>query len=401
MRGHLARGRRRLAIVTGLTTLVAASGPWLPAAPAIAAPACVTPPPAGAEISATPWPQLRYAPDRLAGLADGTGITVAVIDSGVDAGHAQLRGRVLVGQDPLGGGDGRVDCVGHGTAVASIIAGQPQQGIGFRGFAPRATILPVRVSEQDTIAGSGRTIGAPAFGAAIRYAVDRGARVLNLSVVLYVDEPAVRDAIRYAVAKDVVVVAAAGNAHSQGDPTPYPAGYEGVIGVGAIGPDGQRWQGSPVGEYVDLVAPGQAVTAAAAGGGYAEYEGTSFAVPFVTAAAALVRQYLPSLSAPEVATRLLGTADPSTGGRDSPGSGHGVLNPYRAGTERVDARAQHPVAAAVPAHRPDAEAAATARRTRNQALAMAGTGAVVALVVVLAASAVPRGRRRGWRVERP
>ncbi|GAB3818065.1 hypothetical protein GCM10027605_69920 [Micromonospora zhanjiangensis] len=189
----------------------------------LAAPTCGTgpgPAPAGTQ---TPWAQQRYLPDRLAALATGAGVTVAVIDSGVDQKHPQLRGRVAAGNDFLDpGGDGTRDCAGHGTGVASIIAAGSTTGTTFHGLAPGARILPVRVSEQQVVDGkeSGRTVSAPVFARSIRWAVDHGADVINLSVVLYQDDPAVRAAVGYAVGRDVVVVAAAGNYHEQGNPTP-------------------------------------------------------------------------------------------------------------------------------------------------------------------------------------
>ena len=388
-------------LVTVLVTMLATAGALVPASPGWATPAgCATTPPAGGDLAAVPWPLRWYAPERLTSLATGRGITVAVVDSGVDAGHPQLRGRVAAGEDALGGGDGRVDCVGHGTAVASIIAAQPLPGVAFRGLAPDATILPLRVSEQESVDGgtAGRAVGPAGFALAVRHAVDRGARVLNLSVVLYRDEPAVRDAIRYAVDHDVVVVAAVGNAHDQHDPTPYPAAYDGVLGVGAIRPDGTRWPGSQVGPYVDLVAPGGEVPAAVPGHGYAVYEGTSFAVPFVAAAAALVREYRPGLSARDVGVRLTSTADPAPDSHSrsdprSPGYGYGIVNPYRAVTERLPTSVAHSAGGPLPAadHRQGTIAG------RHRALTAAATGALAAAVLALVGSALPRGRRRRWR----
>ena len=95
-------------------------------------------------------------PARLAPLATGAGVTVAVVDSGVDRVHPQLAGRVLAGADLLDpGGDGGRDCAGHGTGVASIIAAAPRPDVAFRGLAPGARILPVRVSEQQVVRGAG------------------------------------------------------------------------------------------------------------------------------------------------------------------------------------------------------------------------------------------------------
>ncbi|TDC69446.1 type VII secretion-associated serine protease mycosin, partial [Micromonospora sp. KC606] len=351
-------------------------------------------------VPAVPWAQRRYAPERLAPLAGGAGVTVAVIDSGVDRRHPQLRDQVLDGADFLDpGGDGSRDCAGHGTGVASIIAAGPAEGVAFTGLAPGARVLPVRVSEQQVVEGreSGRTVGAADFARAIRWAVDHDADVLNLSVVLYADDPAVREAVAYAVRRDVVVVAAAGNLHGSGDPRPYPAAYEGVLGVGAIGPDGSRADFSQTGPYVDLVAPGSDVLMAAPGQGHRRAEGTSYAAPFVAATAALVRQYRPDLTAAQVARRIVDTADPAPGD----GYGAGVLNPYRAVTDTDAAPAVvSRVPSALPADRPDPGLLARrARRAaaRDRALLVAGvTGGAIAAAVLLAL-VLPRGARRGWR----
>ncbi|GGR65902.1 hypothetical protein GCM10010169_06680 [Micromonospora fulviviridis] len=395
----MSRPTARPALAVLATLLVAAS----PAAPAAArAPsACAAPPAPARAVAEQPWPQQRYAPDRLAPLATGSGVVVAVVDSGVDRSHPQLAGRVLDGVDFLDpGGDGTRDCAGHGTGVASIIAAAPRPGVAFRGLAPDARILPVRVSEQQVVEGreSGRTVGAADFARAIRWAVDHDAGVVNLSVVLYADNPAVRAAIAYAVRRDVVVVAAAGNLHDSGDPRPYPAAYDGVLGVGAIGADGTRAAFSQTGPYVDLVAPGSDVLMAAPRQGHHRAEGTSYAAPFVAGTAALLRQYRPELDAAEVARRIVTSADPAAGRAD--GYGAGVLNPYRAVTESTGgAAAGQGTGAALPVDRPDpAELARQARRTtaRDRALLVAGATGAAALVVVLLAVVLPRGARRRW-----
>ncbi|HEY0696886.1 MAG TPA: type VII secretion-associated serine protease mycosin, partial [Micromonospora sp.] len=327
-------------MATGVAVPVSAAVPARRAAPGCSAP--VTPP---QPSTANPWAQRRYLPDRLAPLATGKGVTVAVVDSGVDDGHPQLRDNVLRGSDWLdAGGDGRRDCAGHGTAVASIIAASVREGTPFHGLAPDADILPVRVSELQELDGkqSGRAAKPARFAAAIRWAVDHDADVINLSVVLYEDHPAVREAIEYAVESDVVVVAAAGNMYEQGNPRSYPAAYDQVLGVGAVGPDGVRSRFSQTGAYVDLVAPGGAVRAATPGRGHTEVNGTSYAAPFVSATAALIRQYQPELSAREVAARIITTTDPAPG--QGPGYGTGILNPYRAVTET--AAVGHPARAA-------------------------------------------------------
>ncbi|MEU8259345.1 type VII secretion-associated serine protease mycosin [Micromonospora sp. NPDC048999] len=389
--------RPALAVVAAVLAALPPAGPAAARAPS----ACAAPPTPARPVTEQPWPQQRYAPDRLAPLATGAGVTVAVVDSGVDRGHPQLAGRVLAGADFLDpGGDGTRDCAGHGTGVASIIAATPRPGVAFQGLAPGARILPVRVSEQQVVEGreSGRTVGAADFARAIRWAVDHGADVLNLSVVLYADNPAVRLAIAYAAHHDVVVVAAAGNLHDSGNPRPYPAAYDGVLGA-----DGTRADFSQTGPHVDLVAPGSDVLMAAPGQGHRRAEGTSYAAPFVAATAALLRQYRPELTATEVAWRIVDSADPAPGGGGETGAG--VLNPYRAVTEAPGPAVAHPRRAATLAvDRPDpVEVAQRTRRAaaRDRALLVAGATGTATLVVVLLAVVLPRGARRRWRPAGP
>lgn len=384
-------------MVLGAAAVCALVGPVAGAPPADAAPPCPASASAGgAQVTAVPWAQQRYAPQRISPLADGSGVIVAVIDSGVDAHHPQLAGAIRPGTDLLDPGDGTVDCVSHGTAVASIIAARPTLAVGFRGLAPAAEILPVRVSEQQVLetGPSGRTVPAAGLAQAIRYAVGHGATVINLSVVLYRDDPAVRAAVRYAVDRDVVVVAAAGNQPPKGHPVPYPAAYDGVLGVGAIGPDGARLPSSPAGSYVDIVAPGAQVTAATRVQGHGTYEGTSFATPFVSATAALVRQYWPGLPAAAVTRRILATADPTPGGRRGNEYGYGALNPYRAVTEQV--------ATGAPETASPLEAAGTHRGAGRDgqgpderlAMRLAGMGGAAAALVLLGAAVLPHATRR-------
>lgn len=406
MRGHgtLSRVSSLLtACFLGTTTslLFVAPGPAHAAAP------CGEIAP-GTRIKDVPWAQRRLAPERVSPLADGRGVTVAVIDSGVDDDHPQLRGRVRKGANFLGSApDGTRDCVGHGTGVASIIAaGPPPSGVAFRGLAPGVTIVPVRVSEQQTVDGKtqGDAAGPSDFAAAIRWAVDQGkADVINLSVVLVRDEPAVRSAITHALEKDVVVVAAAGNAHGQGDPRPYPAAYDGVLGVGAIGPDSVRQEYSQIGEYVDVMAPGGGVTVAWPDGRYTVQDGTSYATPFVSATAALIRQYRPRLRASEVIRRIVATADPSPGGRKSDAYGNGVVNPYRALTETVAREAPERAKPLAPDTVDEATAAALRHRaqTRRESLLMAAGGGGIAVLVLVGALVLPRGVRRRWRPAEP
>ena len=158
---------------------------------------------------------------------------------------------------------------------------------------------------------SGDATTAAGLGDAITWAVDHGADVLNISVVVGTDDRTLRTAVARAIDKGVVVVASVGNSHSDSgpDPTPYPADYPGVIGVGSIDSTGERSSTSEVGDFLDVVAPGGGVTADRVPSGLGAFDGTSFAVPYVAATAALIRQEFPGLGPDQVAARIFATTD--------------------------------------------------------------------------------------------
>jgi type VII secretion-associated serine protease mycosin len=390
----------RLAAVAAvmLTLTVAVPAPARAAAPCETA--AVPSPPAGA----APAEAQVYAPQRLAQFATGRGVRVAVIDSGVDFEHPQLADRVARGADFLRDDDsGRQDCVGHGTAVASLIAARPSPRTGFQGLAPDAIVVPIRISEQLQIDGKAfGERGEPAqFAAAIDFAVEQGnAQVINLSLVMTEDNDLVRRAVERALEAGVVVVAAAGNNGDArgGNPTPYPAAYDGVIGVGAVTAAGVHAGYSQRGDYVDLVAIGDGVTVAARGAGNRVEQGTSFATPFVAATAALILQRFGDLSPAQVAQRLTATADPAPGGPGSAEYGAGLLNPYRAVTEVLGPGTRAPAVAAVVSGEDPALAARDERRarSRDRAVLFAAVGTGLVLLVGAGALIVRRGRRRGW-----
>jgi type VII secretion-associated serine protease mycosin len=388
-------------VLVAVILAVLAASVWAPAPATAGEVAAVTPrcgqAAAGLPSPDVPWPQQRYDLNALGRLTTGAGAIVAVIDSGVDTVAPSLSGAVALGADPLGGGDGREDCKAHGTAVASIIAARPASGAGLRGLAPGVTILPVRVSERtDPSAPPAGTGGVAELVAGIRFATARRPKpaVINLSISTTADNPSLRAAVADALAADIVVVAAAGNEHDRGDPTPYPAAYDGVVGVGAIGPDSARVASSQVGSYVDIVAPGTRVVGALPTGGYGLYEGTSFATPFVSATAALIRSRWPNLHQADVVRRLLATTDPAPGSHPSPEYGYGVLDPLRALTDVV--LAAGPIASASPLML--AGAVPGQRHPPVSAALIAAAILVFAAAGVAAiAAAVPAGRRRRWR----
>lgn len=261
----------------------------------------------------------------------GDGVIVAVLDSGVDAQHPDLAGRVVTGRDYVDGStDGRVDAVGHGTTVASQIAGGGDPAIGL---APDASILPVRVLDEQN-----RYRNAATVAEGVVWAVDQGAKVINMSLGGLRDSPALSEALAYAMAHDVVVIACTGNRTGEEyQEVWYPAREPGVVAVsGVTYSDGvpTHWQSSLTGPQTVLAAPA-VVTGAQAGGGYREVQGTSFSSALVAAVAALIRARFPDMSAGDVVNRLVATAeDAGAPGRD-PVYGFGGVDPVAALTAPV------------------------------------------------------------------
>jgi hypothetical protein len=282
---------------------------------------------------------------RLWPISQGQGVTVAVLDTGVQADLPELSGVVLPGTDATGaGGDGRTDTddaavPGHGTGMASLIASQGGR-TGFLGMAPKAKILPVTVHAS-------AAAGAPG----IRYAVDHGAEVINISQVVNGPCPAdLQDAVGYAIGHDVVVVAGAGNTGDGDNPTESPANCAGVLAVGAVGVSGQSFvpldttQRQP---YVAVSSFGGNVGGVLKDGQYHTSKGgTSAATALTSASVAIIRAKYPKMSAREVVHRLVASClDVGPPGRDDR-TGYGLIRPSRALTGDLPANAPNPVFAA-------------------------------------------------------
>ena len=206
-------------------------------------------------------------------------VTVAVIDTGVCMTHEDLAGRVLDnGYDFVDNDDDPEDVFGHGCSVAGIIAANIDNGIGIAGFAPNASILPVRVLGPS---GSGSMAD---VAAGIVYAADEGADIINLSLGSSIGSQVTKDAVDHAAGKGATVIASAGN--SGGSLPGFPARYENVVAVGAIDRDGQRSSFSNKGG--DIWAPGREVHTTYLDNGYKALNGTSFSAPYVAAMAAVL-----------------------------------------------------------------------------------------------------------------
>ena len=366
-------------------------GGFLLSVPAVAAPGVNCAEPGRGDITGS-WSRALLRADATAPVADGSGVVVAVLSTGVDAGQPQLRGRVLAGVDTVDGtAPADEDCTGTGTQVAGVIAGQKAGGDDdVAGLAPKSRILPVRVLPDDP-AGSPATPEAVAGG--VTAAVRNGADVVVVAVPVYEDDPDLASAVAEALAQDVVVVAAAGDlgGPDDGNPTPYPAAYAGVIGVGAIDQNGRIAPGSQRGDYVDLVAPGVAVPTLQTGRGLVEANGTAVAAGVVGAAAALIRDRRGDLSARAVGRLLTATAAPAPTGT---AFGAGVVDPAAALTGQLVSPSSKPLPGVQPAPVPD-----TAAESRRRAVALISAGlaglAVVGLLIL--AAVLRRSRRGGWR----
>ncbi len=244
------------------------------------------------------WEQVRLSAAQA--VTRGAGITVAVLDTGVESNHPDLKDHLLPGYDVLApetppddASDGTLNnVVGHGTMVSGLIAK----------IAPDAKILPVRVLNGD---GAGSTLDVLQ---GMHWAIDHGANVINLSLGSPEASRFLKEAIDDARERGVVVVAAAGNdGVARVD---FPALESSVICTTAVNGDNRRATFANYGSPVDLVAPGTGIRSTFGKTGYASWSGTSFAAPFVTGAAALVRSANPTLRADKVIEFLEKTARP-------------------------------------------------------------------------------------------
>lgn len=219
-------------------------------------------------------------------------VKVAVVDTGVDLNHPDLKGNLLDGTNIITEGALPQDDVGHGTHVAGIISALVNNGEGVAGMSWFNPILPVKVLDSS---GAGSTY---AVAQGIIWAADHGAKVINLSLGNYADAQFLHDAIKYAYDKDVVLVAASGNDNTERPG--YPAAYEEVFAVAATDSKKNKASFSNYGDYIDVAAPGVSIPSTYPDNQYAALSGTSMASPHVSALAALIRSANPLLKNTEV-----------------------------------------------------------------------------------------------------
>ncbi|WP_078947551.1 type VII secretion-associated serine protease mycosin [Streptomyces griseus] len=324
------RGNRTVRRAGLLGCLLAATVALVPATPAYAD-----------GIRAQQWALEAMHTQEAWQTTKGRGITVAVLDTGVEADHPDLAGNVLTGKDMIGFGAGPGDraWARHGTAMAGIIAGHghgPGDADGVMGIAPEAKILPVRVilEDGDSARAEARRTRGNALAEGIRWAADQGADVINLSLgddsASAHPEAAEDEAVQYALRKGSVVVASAGNGGEKGDHISYPAAYPGVIAATAVDKYGTRAAFSTRRWYATVSAPGVNVVIADPDHRYYEGWGTSAASAFVSGAVALVKAAHPGLTPAQIKKLLEDTArNAPVGGRDD-SRGYGFVDPAAA-----------------------------------------------------------------------
>ncbi|WP_232109728.1 S8 family serine peptidase [Streptomyces buecherae] len=265
--------------------------------------------------------------EELWSVSTGQGVTVAVVDSGVDP-VPELRGRVVdeknfASTPPPGGGDGR----SHGTAMAALIAGAESPG-GVQGLAPGARIMSLQTGYRDfTVGGSGEI-----WARAIRYAADNGARIINLSQTatgsLDRQMRELRAAVDYARKKGLLVFAGTGNDGATSNIPGYPSTFPGVVGVGAVDQSGKVAKFSTHGPQVTLAAPGVDIPARCKSGqGLCRNRGTSPATALASASAALIWSKHPTWTNNQVLRVMMQTASKPEGKVPSKYIGYGIIRP--------------------------------------------------------------------------
>ncbi|WSB05524.1 type VII secretion-associated serine protease mycosin [Streptomyces sp. NBC_01794] len=272
--------------------------------------------------------------DEMWRTSTGKGVTVAVIDSGVDDRLPDLQGQVLPGLDlSKQPGDENSDYEGHGSGMAAMIAGTGKRpgGKGSFGLAPGAKILPIRMPKvnEGTKLAWNPELWNGSLSKGIRHAADSGARVINISMATEEPSNDVAEAVKYALRKGSLIFAGVGNDGEKGNPVMYPAAVPGVVGVAAFDRNVKATKESERGPQVDLAAPGEDIFAACGGGTQiCKSHGTSDATALASASAALIWSKYPKLTNNQVLRVLVNTAGkPKNGADRTDFLGYGVVRP--------------------------------------------------------------------------
>ncbi|MFE5862181.1 type VII secretion-associated serine protease mycosin [Streptomyces virginiae] len=279
-----------------------------------------------ATIRSQQWHLDAMKADEIWKISTGKGVTVAVIDDGVRE-IPELQGQLVPGKRfTPDGADGPTDQGGHGTTMAALIAGTGKHpsGDGGYGLAPSAKILPILVANTEK--------ATPTWVAAIRYAADSDAKIINVSLGIGgtpEDDLARAEAVKYALAKGKLIFAAVGNTGNSTNRIEYPGATPGVVGVGAVDASGEPTQESQHGPQVEMAAPGIDIFTACSGKtGVCKNHGTSDATALASASAALLWSAHPDWTNNQVLRVLLNTAGkPFDGSQRNDYVGYGVVRP--------------------------------------------------------------------------
>lgn len=260
--------------------------------------------------------------------ATGSGIKVAVIDTGVNPNTPSLKGKVLKGMDNAEvKGDETDDYTGHGTTMAEIIVGSGAGG-GIKGLAPDAKVIPYRVS--DTELQNEQKVNPYDMEEAIKAAADGDAQIINVSFASEYYSSYIRDAVKYARAKGKLLFAGVGNSAAKGNKPQYPAAFPEAIAVAASDETGHAAKFSQHGDFVDLSAPGSAIPGWCNEKfkSYCVTDGTSNATAIASASAALIWSVHPDWTGNQVLRAMLESASRDwESGTVSNALGYGIVRP--------------------------------------------------------------------------
>ncbi|GAA0435143.1 hypothetical protein GCM10008983_09630 [Lentibacillus halophilus] len=268
--------------------------------------------------------QMPQAWDVETGSSD---VTIAVLDTGVDAGHPELNGRVRSGYDFVNNDRDPDDDNGHGTSVAGVIAANANEE-GVSGIDLGAELLPVKIANNAGEASVYHILEG------IQYAIDQGADVINMSFVSYRSSKLEKNAVQKAYEAGILQVAAVGN-KAINEPS-YPAAYPAVIGVAATNQQGDHAEFSNYGDAVDVTAPGQSIYTVHKGDRYDTYQGTSYATPIVSGIGGLLKAHRPSWSNVQLKKALEASAVSPDKAEWTGYFGYGQVNAHRALTMDLD-----------------------------------------------------------------
>jgi type VII secretion-associated serine protease mycosin len=357
-----------------------------------------------ANIRESQWYLGPLKVSRAHSITKGTGVVVAVVDTGVDQTVPAIAGRVLTGtqfgapSSPHGTVDTDVNDA-HGTGMAAVIAGDGRDNNTVLGISPETKILPVAV-------GNGLSSKPTDIASGIRWAADNGAKVINVSIAGKGRSEEEESAVAYALSKDIVVVAGAGNIKVSGTAVGSPANSPGALAVSGVGPNGDSWLGTSYGHEVGIAAPAIDIAHPTLPGHSASENvlgtGTSDAAAIVSGTAALVRAKYPSMDAANVINRLIRTAkDQGDPGRDQY-FGFGTVRPYEALTAQVAPVRSNPLGEPSADPAGDKESAGmpvTAPNNPNSwwigpGLVVCGVLLAIAFITALAMVIIMRSRRR-------